>query len=137
MIKKILIYENEMFASPGHLMNHFRKYNINNSIDIKYLTQCMFKNINNVKGVNIEYSELDLNQIEDRETFNRIKSLTRSGLGYIMNMQTPYDYFVAEIATLLNKESDPIKEAIGKAVAHGVGTEKDFYDMIKKYKGGS
>lgn len=135
MKKKIIIYDNKLFASPGHLMKHFRKYGINRDIDIKYLTQCMFKDINNIKGVRVAYRTYNLRDPEALAIYNRIKSMVRSGEGYKIGMLTPLDYFQGVIEPLLEKETDPIQRAIDKAIEDGIGTDKDYEEFIKKYKG--
>lgn len=135
MKKKIIIYNNKLFASPGHLMKHFRKYDINRDIDIKYLTQCMFKDLTNIKGVHVAYRTYDLNDSNASAIYNRIKSLVRSGEGYQLGMLTPLDYFSTSIIPLLEKEADPIQKAIDQAIEDGIGTEKDYEELIKKYKG--
>jgi hypothetical protein len=134
MKKKIIIYNNKLFASPGHLMKHFRKYGLNKDIDIKYLTQCMFKDLNNIKGVHVSYRTYDLNDSNAHAIYNRINSLTRSGEGYQLGMLTPLDYFSINIVPLIEKESDPIQRAIEQAIEDGIGTEKDYEELIKKYK---
>jgi hypothetical protein len=48
-MKTIIIYNNMLFASPGHLMNHFRVNNIVNDIDTKLLTQYAFKGIERIE----------------------------------------------------------------------------------------
>ena len=135
MKKKIIIYNNKLFASPGHLMKHFRKYGIHKDIDIKYLTQCVFKDLNNIKGVHVAYRTYDL--LKDSEAlaiYNRIKSMARSGEGYKIGMLTPLDYFQGVIEPLLEKEADPIQKAIDQAIEDGIGTEKDYEELIKKYR---
>lgn len=134
MIKRVIIYGNKLFASPGHLMNYFRKYNINQDIDVKYLTQCMYKDITNVKGIKLAYRDYDLNDATAHAIYVRIKSLTRSGEGYKLGMTTPLDYFNSDIRHLLKKQEDPIRAAIDKAIKNGIGTEKDYEDLIKEYK---
>lgn len=134
MKKKIIIYNNRLFVSPGHLMKHFRKYGIHEDIDIKYLTQCVFKDLPMVKGVRVAYRTYDLTDTNANAIYNRIKSLVRSGEGYQLGMSTPLDYFSTAIIPLLEKEDDPIRKAIDKAIADGIGTEKDYEELIKKYK---
>ncbi len=136
MKKKIIIYNNMFFASPGHLMNHFRKYDMHKDIDIKYLTQCMFKDLNNVKGIHLAYRTYDLGDSNAHAIYNRIKSMARSGEGYKIGMSTPLDYFANVIVPLLEKEDDPIQNVIKKAIEDGIGTEKDYEELIKKFKGG-
>ena len=123
-----------LFASPGHLMKHFRKYGIHEDIDVKYLTQYVFKDLTNVKGVHLAYRTYDLTDSNAHAIYNRIKSMSRSGEGYRIGMPTPLDYFDNVITPLLEKEDDPIKKAIEKAVRDGIGTEKDYEELIKKFK---
>jgi hypothetical protein len=121
-----------IFASPGHLMNHFRVNGLEYNINTKLLTQYVFKGIENVKGVKLSYREWDVEHNEElAKVYKKIKSLTRSGKGYIMGMRTPLDYYEDVIRPLLNKTSDPVKEAIQRAVDAGIGTEKDFKELIK------
>lgn len=134
MIKRIIIYNNKLFASPGHLMNYFRKHDVHQNIDVKYLTQCIYKGITNVKGVSLSYRDYDLNDATAHALYVRIKSLTRSGEGYKLGMTTPLDYFNSDIRHLIKKQEDPIKAAIDKAIKNGIGTEKDYEDLIKEYQ---
>lgn len=134
MKKKILVFNNMLFASPGHLMNHFRKYDIHTDIDIKYLTQCAFKDLNNVKGAIIRYRNYDMNDSNAKAIYLRIKSLTRSGEGYKLGMITPLDYYSNVILPLIKKKSDPVQEALDHAIEKGIGTYKDYEELMKKYR---
>ena len=129
MKKKILVFDNMLFASPGHLMNHFRKNDIHSNIDIKYLTQCVFKDITNVKGAIIRYRNYDMNDSNAKAIYLRIKSLARSGEGYKLGMITPLDYYSNVIEPLIKKKSDPIQEAVDYAIELGIGTEKDYEEL--------
>lgn len=131
-MKIIIMYERMMFASPRHLMNHFRLNDIHHDIDIKLLTQYVYKGIENIKGVKLSYVEWDIDQRPELlAVYKKIKSLTRSGKGYIIGMTTPFDYYENVIRPLLNKTYDPVKDAIQQAVDEGIGTEKDFKELIK------
>lgn len=132
MNKTIIIYNGMLFSSPRHLMNHFRNNNDDNGIDIKYLTQCVYKGIETVKGVDLKYRTFNLDIPEMKEAYRKIKSLTRTGKGFVMGMSTPIDYFETVIKPLMEQPRDPVKAAIERAVNQGIGTEKDYEDLIKK-----
>ena len=48
-----------------------------------------------------------------------------------MGMKTPLDYYEDVIKPLMNSSRDPVKAAIEKAIEEGIGTEKDFKELIK------
>lgn len=129
--KYVIIFNKLEFASPRHLMNHFRKYKLNEHIEIKYLTQCYLKRQTTIKGVNVNYFPYNLTDPVHLGIYTKIKSLTRSGEGYNISVMTPIDYFNAYISPLLNKPYDPIKEAIKSAIGQGIGTLKDYEELIK------
>lgn len=132
-IKTAIIYDNYLFASPGHLMNHMRMYGEDIPFDIKYLTQCAFKKISVVKGIKLAYKDYDLSNPGQLEIYNRIKSLTRSGEGYTLGTMTPYDYFHGIIIPLMAEPLDPLKEAIDRAIEQGIGTERDYKILVEEY----
>lgn len=132
MIRTVIIYNGMLFASPRHLMNYFRTTDQNPGFDIKLLTQYVYKQIDNVKGIKLSYRHYDLTKSPEFENvYRRIKSLTRSGKGYIMGMKTPLDYYEDVIRPLMEFNRDPVKAAIDKAIEEGIGTEKDFKELIK------
>lgn len=133
MTKTIIMYNGKLFASPRHLINHFRVNGIHEDIDIKLLTQYVYKGIERIKGVNLGYKEWNFDTAPDLEDlYKRIKSLTRTGKGFIMGVTTPLDYYENVIKPLQNfSVNDPVKEAIQKAIDQGIGTEKDFKELLK------
>lgn len=133
-MKTVIVYNNMLFASPRHLMNHFRLKEIHPEITIKYLTQCVYKRVSNPKGVHLRYLSYDLTQPMAKNTYDRIKSLTRSGNGYVMGAMTPLDYFNDIIAPLLKETDDPVSGAIDRALAKGIGTRKDYEELLKEAK---
>lgn len=132
-IKTTIVYDNLLFASPGHLMNHMRMYGDDIPFDIKYLTQCVFKKINVVKGIKLSYKEYDISKPGELEIYNRIKSLTRSGEGYTLGTMTPLDYFNGIIVPLMAEPLDPLQEAIDRAIEQGIGTERDYKLLVEEY----
>ena len=135
MTKTIIIYEGKLFASPRHLINHFRVNGINEDIDIKLLTQYVYKGITRIKGVDLTYKEWNLDNSDLKSLYRRIKSLTRTGKGFIMGVTTPIDYYENVIKPLQNfSVNDPVKEAVDKAIEEGIGTEKDFKELLKGAK---
>ena len=133
-MKTIIVYKNMLFASPGHLMNHFRVNKQHQDITTKYLTQCVYKKINVVKGTHLSYLSYDLTQPMVKNVYDRIKSLTRSGQGFIMGSMTPLDYFHEVIKPLITDTKDPIEDAIERAIHKGIGTRKDYDELLKSYK---
>lgn len=132
MTRTVIIYNGMLFASPRHLMNYFRSNNLNPGFDIKLLTQYVYKEIDVVKGIKLTYRHYDLTKSPEFENiYKRIKSLTRSGKGYIMGMKTPLDYYEDVIRPLMKFSRDPVKAAIDKAIEEGIGTEKDFKELLK------
>lgn len=131
--KNIIIFNGLQFASPRHLMKHFRKYKLHKHITIKYLTQCYLKEQTTIKGVAVSYLGFNLSDPVQFGIYTKIKSLTRSGEGYDSNTVTPIDYFANTIVPLLTIKNDPIKAAIQTAIDQGIGTEKDYEELIKNF----
>ena len=132
MIKKIILYDNMMFASPRHLMNYFRKHNIGEDITINYLNQCVYKKVKTVKGIELAYRTFDYETNDEfRAVYDRVKSLVRSGDGYIVGKVTPIDYFKNVVEPLMSSTSNPVDDAIDRALEQGIGTRKDYDEMIK------
>ena len=63
-MKTIILYNAMMFASPRHLMNHFRKHDVDVDININYLTQCVYKGVENPKGIRLKYRHWDIENNE-------------------------------------------------------------------------
>ena len=130
---KVILYDGKMFASPRHLMNHLRQHNIEIDMNIKYLTQCVYKEVRNAKGLELSYRHWDLeNNPGLKEVYDRIKSLVRSGDGYIVGKVTPIDYFKNVVEPLMTTSKDPVNDAIERALEQGIGTKKDYDEMLKE-----
>lgn len=131
---KVIYYNSMMFASPRHLMNYLRKHEPDADININYLTQCVYKEVRNAKGLQLKYRHWDIEINEDlAEVYAGIKSLVRSGEGYIVGKMTPLMYFENIVKPLMNAKIDPVKEAITSAIAQGIGTEKDYEEFKAQY----
>lgn len=120
-----------LFASPRHLMNHLKKYRPEVDITINYLNQCVYKRIYNAKGLELNYISYNLLDPAMHTVYDRIASLVRSGEGYILGVETPLDRFNNVIKPLLDKRTDPVQDAVNEALKEGIGTEKDYEEMIK------
>jgi len=116
-------------------MNHIRKHDVDVDITINYLNQCVYKGVENPKGLTLKYRHWDIDSNDDLfEVYKRVKSLVRSGDGYIVGKVTPIDYFANSIEPLLKLKQDPIQDAVDKAIKQGIGTQKDYDEMIKVAK---
>jgi len=103
-------------------------------MDIKYLTQCVYKEIENPKGITLKYRHWDIDSNDDlKRVYNAIKSLVRSGEGFIIGKVTPLDYFNNYVAPLINDDVDPVTKAIQRGIDQGIGTQKDYDEFKTKY----
>jgi hypothetical protein len=87
-----------------------------------------------VKGVHLSYRSYDLTQHQAKSLYDRIQSLTRSGKGYVLGEMTPLDYFNEVIEPLMISTKNPIEDAIDRAISKGLGTRKDYEELLKKKK---